>query len=129
MVYSTYTRQRILHHYLEGHKAPTIARLFREEGVKASRVEISKFLAKLKENGSIGPRIGFGRPSKITAEMKKVVKDEMCGDDETTAYQLHKLLMSQGYGISLRTVLGYRTSLGWTFRGSAGLLPAHSPSE
>ena len=86
MVYSTYTRQRILHHYLEGHKAAPIARLLREDGVMASRVGISKFLAKFKEKGSIGRRIGSGRPSKITAEMKKVVKDEMCGDDETTAY-------------------------------------------
>ena len=79
MVYSTYTRQRILHHYLEGHKAPTIASLLREEGVKASRVGISKFLAKFEETGSIGQRIGSGRLSKLTAEMKKVVEDKMHG--------------------------------------------------
>ena len=70
MVYSSYTRQRILHHYLEQHKAPTIARLFWEEGVKTRRVAISKFLAKFEETGSIGRRIGSGRLSKITAEMK-----------------------------------------------------------
>ena len=40
-------------------------------------------------------------------------------DDETTAYQLHAILVSKGYTLSLRSVLRCRTSLGWTFRGSA----------
>ena len=41
-------------------------------------------------------------------------------DDETTAHQLHRLLQSRGYKISLCTaVLRCRRSLGWTFRGSA----------
>ena len=39
-------------------------------------------------------------------------------DDETTAHQLHRLLQSRGYKISLCTVL-CTGSLGWTFRGSA----------
>ena len=40
-------------------------------------------------------------------------------DNESTAIQLHKLLVSRGYKISIRTVLRCRSSLGWTFRGSA----------
>ena len=40
-------------------------------------------------------------------------------DDETTASQLHVLLTSLGYSLDLRTILRCRTSLGWTFRGSA----------
>ena len=40
-------------------------------------------------------------------------------DDETTAYQLHKLLMEKGYLMSLSTGLRCRVQLGWTFRGSA----------
>ena len=32
MVFHTYQRQRILHHYLEGHKAPAIAKHLREGG-------------------------------------------------------------------------------------------------
>ena len=43
----------------------------------------------------------------------------MRADDETTAYQLHRLLNEKGYSISLRTILRCRTALGWTFRGSA----------
>ena len=40
-------------------------------------------------------------------------------DDETTAHQLHRLLVEKGYSISLRTILRCRTALGRTFRGSA----------
>ena len=40
-------------------------------------------------------------------------------DDETTAYQLHSLLVTQGITISRRTVIRCRESLGWTFHGSA----------
>ena len=40
-------------------------------------------------------------------------------DDETTAYQLHHMLLENGIKISLRTILRCRTALGWTYRGSA----------
>ena len=68
---------------MEGHKAPTIVRLLRE-GNQARR--------------------GSGRPSKITAETKKVVEDQMHSDVETTVYQLHMLLTSKDNSISLCTV-------------------------
>ena len=55
----------------------------------------------------------------ITAGMKKLVENQMRSDDETMAYELHKLLMSKGYSISFLTVLRCCTSLVRTFRGSA----------
>ena len=120
MVYTDYIKQRILYHYHHNkYKAPTIAKVLREERLKASCVGIAKFLKYNKESGSIGRKPGSGRPSKITAEMKKIVEEQMQLDDETTAHQLHQLLVSKGFNISLRTVLRCRTSLGWTFRGSA----------
>ena len=39
--------------------------------------------------------------------------------DESTATQLHEVLVHNGISISLRTVLRCREQLGWTFRGSA----------
>ena len=65
-----------------------------------------------------GRRFGSGRLSKITAEIKGAVKEQMRLDDETTAHQLHKLLTSKGHSISLHTILQCHTSLGWTFRES-----------
>ena len=68
---------------------------------------------------AFGIPYGSGRPSKVTREVKELVEQQMRLDDETTPYQLHQLLTNAGYSISLRTILRCRTSLGWTFRGSA----------
>ena len=57
--------------------------------------------------------------SKVTAEVKAIVAAQMRQDDETTAFQLHKLLVEKGYNISRRTILRCRHDLGWTFRGSS----------
>ena len=114
-----YKRQRIIFYHNQGYKAPTIERLLRAEGLAASRRGISKFIAKYREAGSIGRQTGSRRPSKITAEVKEIVEEQMQTDDETSAHQLHRLLKSCGYNISLCTILRCRTALGWTFRGSS----------
>ena len=119
MVYSTFKLQRILQLYSNGLKAPTIAKVLQQEGMTCSRYGILKFLKRFKETGSIQRRPGSGRPTKITAEIKAIVEQQMQFDDETTAFQLHALLRARGYSISIRTVLQCRTLLGWTFRGSA----------
>ena len=71
------------------------------------------------ESGRIGRRPGSGRPSKITTEIKQIVDEQMRRDDETTAFQLHRMLTERGHVISLRTILRCRTTLSWTFCGSA----------
>lgn len=119
MVFSDYKKQRVLALASKGLRAPTIARELQKENLKCSRIGVHKFLRKFQETGSISRRVGSGRPSKVTAEIKQIVEDQMRKDDETTAYQLHHLLSEKGYSISLRTILRCRTTLGWTFRGSA----------
>jgi len=39
------------------------------------------------------------------------METQMQNDDETTAYQLHKLLMEKGYSMSLSTMLHCRVQL------------------
>ena len=119
MVYSSYKKQRILCLYFGGYKPPTIAKLLREEGMQVSRRGVDKFIQRYRQTGTIARKPGSGHPSKITSEIKAIVDEQMRTDDETTAIQLHVLLKSKGYDISLRTILRCRTSLGWTFRGSA----------
>ena len=120
MVFSEYKKQRILFHYLRGkHKAPTIAKLLRSEGFSASRQGVAEFLKRYESRGTIERKPGSGWPSKVTAEVKWIDEERMRLDDETTATQLHALLNSRSYSLSLRTVLRCRTSLGWTFRGSS----------
>ena len=118
-MYSTYVKQRILYFERMGHKAPTICRLLRKEGVRSSRVGIHKFLQKYRETKSIVRRPGSGRPTKMTTEVKALVEQKMREDDETTAIQLHTILVRSGYTMTLQTVLRCRSALGWTFRGSA----------
>ena len=48
---------------------------------------------------------GSGRPSKVTTEIKKIVDNQMKEDDETTAHQLHALLVKKKYAISITMVL------------------------
>ena len=110
-MYSTYKRQRIVYYFNQGHKAPTISRLLHAEGLSASRRGIHKFLMKYLQTGSIGRRPGSGRPSKITEEIKAIVVEQMNKDDETTAYQLHRLLVSRSYNIPIHTIFRCRSSL------------------
>ena len=56
---------------------------------------------------------------KITNHVRQIVELQMRANDETTATQLHELLMHNGISMCLRTVLRSREQLGWTFRGSA----------
>ena len=103
----------------EGMRAPTIARVLRAEGVRASRRGILKFLTRYKNTQTIARQPGSGRKTIITEDIQHIVEERMREDDETTAMQLHQLLTSHGYNLSRRTVLRCRTGLGWTFRGSA----------
>ena len=84
-----------------------------------SRVGVHKFLRVYETTHTIQRRSGSGRPSKITPEIKALVEHQMNLDDETTASQLHQLLIENRILISLKTILRCRTQLGWTFRGSA----------
>ena len=120
MVFSTYTKLRIIHYHNQGYKPYTISNQLKEQDhVSVSRYGVLKFLKTYSATGSIERKPGSGRLSKVTGEIKEFVDRKMEEDDETTATQLHKLLVDQGYAISLRTILRCRTSLGWTFRGSA----------
>ena len=119
MVFSVYKKQRILYHHYLGRKPYTIQRLLLEENLPCSRWGVAKFLKRFEEDGVLVRRLGSGRPFKATAEVKEIVEEQMRRDDETTAMQLHKLLVEKGYSISRRSILRCRSSLGWTFRGSA----------
>ena len=70
---------------------------------------MDKFLKKYRETGSIVRPPGSGKPSKVMWEVKRLVEQQMCLNDETTAYQLHELLKIHVISISLRTILRCRT--------------------
>ena len=113
MIYTTYMKQRILFFHTQGYRPSKIQKLLWEENLTCSRVGVYKLQKNYKETRSIRRKGGSGRWSKITVEIKKLVEERMRSDDETTAYQLHRMLTEKGYSISLRTILRRRTALGW----------------
>ena len=119
MVYTNYTKMRILHYHFQGLKPYTIAKvMYEDEGVAISRYGVYKFLKVYSETGSI-ERLRTDPVCKVTARVQELVEQQMQKDDETTAYQLHHMLVENGIKISIRTILRCRTALGWTYRGSA----------
>ena len=70
-----YTSHR--HHFIF-YKPPTICRMLREEGLRASRIRKHKFLQKHKQTNSIERRSGSGWPMKMTAAVESTcwVADE-----------------------------------------------------
>ena len=119
MVFDIYTKARIVHLHSKGINAPSIQRILTKEGIIVSRQGVDRFLRRYRDFGCFNRVVGSGRPSKVTASVKAFVENQMRLDDETTAFQLHHLLRQNGYDLSLATILRCRTSLGWTFRGSA----------
>ena len=56
------------------------------ENLVCSRVGITKFIKVFERTGSICRQPGSGRLSKVTCEVKELIKQQMGLDDETTAY-------------------------------------------
>ena len=129
MVYSHYQKLRILFFFSKGLNPPAILKRLEEEGMYATRQGILKFIKKFKSDGTIGRKPGGGRKSKVTAEVKAIVEEQMKKDDETTASQLHALLNARGHYLSFRTILRCRSALGWTFRGSAYCQMIREPNK
>ena len=108
MVLSTYAKQRILLYSDKGKRAPTIQKKLGEEGIAVSRISIWKFLRQYTVSQCLSRKEGSGRPTKLTTpEVMRIVEGKMSEDDETTAYQLHKILKDQGFIISITTVHYY----------------------
>ena len=98
MVLSQYAKQRLLVYYFDGTKSSTrLKKLLEGEGIHISRVSVWKFIRHFRETNCLARKEGSGHPTKITAEVKRFVEAQMQHDDETTAYQLHKILTENGF--------------------------------
>ena len=116
MVYCEYTKRRILFHQEKGLGVSDIVSVLKNEGIKSG---VWHFLKNYSITKSISRKPGSGRRSIVTSEIKRIVDQQMEKDDETTACQLVKIIESNGFSLSLSTVLRCRRQLGWTWRGSA----------
>lgn len=88
MVFSDYTKQRILFYHGE-RKPPVISHLLDKEGIQVSRRSILNFLKRCRSTGTLAQKPGSEGRTKITAKMKRFAKEKTREDDETTAILLH----------------------------------------
>lgn len=129
MVFSEYTKRRILFYEVKGYHALKIMKLLEWEGIVASKRGVSAFLSCVQKTGSIGRCPGRGRPTKQTEEVNEVIKVAMQTDDETTSKELREQLASAGPSISLTTTLRCRRGLGWMVRRSAYCQMIHEENK
>lgn len=120
MVFSDYSKQRILSKYWKGYKISEIVEhLVLEDQIIVSRQGVRQFLKRYREYGTIARKPGSGLPPKLSPPIKRLIEDAMRRDDETTATQLQAVLAAHGVYVSLTTIVRNRRELGWIYRGSA----------
>ena len=120
MVYSDYTKQRILSLYWRGCRVSEIVEyLILEDEILSTKQGVRQFLKRYESTKCIARKPGSGIPPKLSPDLQKLIEDAMMLDDETTATQLQAMLASRNIYVSLATIVRNRTQLGWTFRGSA----------
>ena len=119
MPYSEYLKRRAIVHRDRGLTAPAITDALAEEGLRAMRQGIAKFLKRYVRTHSFARAPGSGRPTKISPAVLEIIEAQMRKDDETTALQLHRIVCEHGHHLSLSTIFRSRRLLGWTFRGSS----------
>ena len=107
MLLTTYEKQRIIFYHREGLTPSQILSALKVEDIATIGRTIARFIVCFQQTGTILRKEGSGRPSKITDRV-------MRQDDETTATQLHTLLMSSEISVSLSTIIRGRSMLGWT---------------
>ena len=89
MVLSPYAKLRVIALHSEGFEALTIAKKLWEEAIDVTQVGVHKFLCVYKATHTINCSSGSWCPSRITAEIRKLLDQQMIKDDKMTAHQLH----------------------------------------
>ena len=119
MVFSDYQKQRILYYRRLGKSHAEIARRLTEEGRRATKVGVLKFLRRYEQTGTHSRKPGTGKASKMMDNAKRIIEEQMNKDDETTGCELQKLLSKDGITICASTALRWRQQLGWTLKGTS----------
>ncbi len=111
-------KKAILKYRADGWTLKDIALQLRDDfELFVSPQAVHSWLKVFAKTNSLVRRPGSQRPSKITPSVLRLVEAKMQCDD-TTAVQLHELLLRSGIFISLSTVNRSRRMLGWTFHGT-----------
>ena len=85
MVNSDYVKQRILFYRRSGKSLQQIVRSLAEEGHVATKAGVAKFLRRYDEKGTIARAPESGQKSKMTAEAKQIVEQQMERNGDTNS--------------------------------------------
>lgn len=90
LVYSDYVKQKILFYRRLGKSNVDTSLCLSEEGHKASKMGVYKFLKQYHEIGTLLHRPGSGQASKIPSKVKHtiVIDQQMTKDDISTGMEL-----------------------------------------
>ena len=119
MVYSDCVKQRILFYYHSKKNILHIIHCLAEEEHTASKAGVLKFLSRYRETGTIARVPGTGQDSKLTDQIRDIIKDQMKKNDETTGMELLLLKTEvEGFDASVASIFGEEIDLGWTAKGT-----------
>ena len=109
MVFSDYTKQRILSLHWQGSKVSAIVeRLVLEDGIRVSRVGVRRFIKWYNTRGTIARQPGSGFHPIITPQIQVIIEMTMREEDKTAATQLKSRLATYDIYVSLATILHSR---------------------
>ena len=77
MVYTEYTKKRILHYNECNFSTSEILKAFEKEGIKVSRAGVWKFLKRYEETGQLERKGGSGWLSVLSDEVKHIIETAM----------------------------------------------------
>lgn len=76
MVYSNYTKQRILSLHWQGYRVSDIVEyLVLEDGIRSSKQGVRQFLKRYGQTGSISRKAGSGVPPKLTPAVQQIIEN------------------------------------------------------
>ena len=116
---SNYTRTRIALLHKEGLHPAGILRSLKSEGLPVTLGTVSRIIKKLQVTGCLENLPRSGRPSKLSAEAKAFIDQQMRRNDEMTSGQIQKKLAKRGITVNSSTVRRSRKQLGWTLQQTA----------
>ena len=93
MVFSEYTKLRILSLHWQGLRVSTIVEfLVLEDEILVSKQGVGQFLKRYSKSRIISRKPGSGSPPKLSPAVQRYIEAVMQQDDETTATQLQAYL-------------------------------------
>ena len=110
------TRKRIACLHKEVFYPVQILKALRSENLQGSLASVTRIINKIQKTGSTENRPRSGRPTKLPADAKALIKKQMRTKDEATSIQIQKQLAKRAIVVNSSTVQRSRAKQGKTLQ-------------